>query len=85
MHTLEFTSELLPDGHLFCPQDIARQLRGQKDVRIRVVMTAPERPMDRKGIVEQTFGVFGDVRTSSDTFAERKAQEKQREARRWLK
>ena len=85
MQTLEFTSKLLPDGHLFCPLDVARQLHGQKEVWIRVVITAPERAMDRKGIVEQTFGVFGDVPTSSDTFAERKAQEKQREARRWLK
>ena len=85
MYTLEFTSKLLPDGHLLCPQDIARQLRGQKNVRIRVVITALEKTMDRKAIVEQTFGVFEEVPTSSDAFAERKAQEKQREARHWLK
>lgn len=85
MHTLDFTSELLPDGHLLCPQDIARQLRGQKDIRIRVVITAPEKAMDRKAIVEQTLGAFEEVPTTSDAFAERKAQEKQREARHWLK
>ena len=85
MQTVEFVSKLLPDGHLFCPQDVARQLRSQKEAQIRVVITAPERAMDRRSIVAQTFGAFKDVPTSSDIFAEYKAQEKQREARRWLK
>lgn len=85
MQTVEFVSKLLPDGHLFCPQDVVRQLRGQREFRIRVVIPAPEGAMDRKSIVAQTFGAFKDVPTSSHIYAERKAQEKQREARRWLK
>jgi hypothetical protein len=85
MQTVEFVSKLLPDGHLFCPQDVVRQLRVQKETQIRVVITAPERPMDRRSVVAQTFGAFKEVPTSSDLFSERKAQEKQEEARRWLK
>lgn len=80
MQTVEFVSKLLPDGHLFCPQNVVRQLRVQKETQIRVVITSPERAMDRRSIVARTFGAFRDVPTSSDLFAERKAREKQKEA-----